>query len=183
MGVIVSQEDLGALTRFRFCPRCAGASLQADSAKSWRCSACGFRYFHNVAVAVALLLKVGGDLLFARRAHDPGSGLLDFPGGFVDPDETLEQAMVRELAEELGLVVETAALRYAFSGCNRYPFADVTYLTSDVFFLLELPERPSLQCADDVAEVQWHPLANIPWEQLAFPTVAHAVQRLLEDER
>lgn len=179
----MSQEDLGVLTGFRFCPGCGAESLHADSAKSWRCRACGFRYFHNVAVAVALLLRVGDDLLFARRAHDPGAGLLDFPGGFVDPDETLEQAMVRELAEELGIEVAPGALRYAFSGCNRYPFANVTYLTSDVFFLLELPERPTLRCADDVAEAQWHPLANIPWEQLAFPTVARAVQRLLEDER
>ena len=179
----MSRQDLGALTGFRFCPGCGGESLRADSAKSWRCSACDFRYFHNVAVAVALLLRVGGDLLFARRAHDPGAGLLDFPGGFVDPDETLEHAMVRELNEELGMKVEPSALRYAFSGYNRYPFANVTYLTSDAFFLLELPERPPLQCADDVAEAQWHPLANIPWDQLAFPTVARAVQRLLERER
>lgn len=179
----MSQEELSGLTGFRFCPGCGSESLWADSAKSWRCAACGFRYFHNVAVAVALLLRVGGDLLFARRAHAPAAGLLDFPGGFVDPDETLEQAMVRELAEELGMEVDPAALRYAFSGYNHYPFADVTYLTSDVFFLLELPERPRLQCADDVAEAQWHPLSNIPWEQLAFPTVARAVRRLLEEEQ
>lgn len=179
----MSQEDLGALTGFRYCPGCAGATLSADSAKSWCCTACGFRYFHNVAVAVALLLRVGDDLLFTRRAHEPGAGLLDFPGGFVDPDETLEQAMLREVSEELGLVVEAATLRYAFSGYNRYPFAQVTYLTSDVFFLLELPERPTLRCADDVAEAQWHPLTAIPWEQLAFPTVARAVQRLLEDHQ
>lgn len=179
----MSKDELSGLTGFRFCPGCGAESFEADSRKSWRCSACGFRYFHNVAVAVALLLKVDGDLLFARRAHDPGAGLLDFPGGFVDPDETLEQALVRELDEELGLKVAPAAPRYAFSGCNRYPFANVTYLTSDVFFLLELPERPQLRCADDVAEVQWHPLGDIPWERLAFPTVARAVQRLLEDER
>jgi len=174
---------LQELTGFRFCPRCGRASLQVDSVKSWRCGACGFRYFHNVAVAVALLLRVGDDLLFARRAHAPAAGLLDFPGGFVDPGETLEQALVRELEEELGMEIEAAALRYAFSGCNRYPFADVTYLTSDVFFLLELAERPPLECADDVAEAQWHPLDNIPWDQLAFPTLAHAVRRLLEGEQ
>lgn len=179
----MAQNELSALTGFRFCPGCGAESLEADSAKSWRCTACGFRYFHNVAVAVALLLKVGDDLLFARRAHEPGAGLLDFPGGFVDSGETLEQAMVRELAEELGLEVEPTALRYAFSGCNRYPFANVTYLTSDAFFLLELAERPLLQCADDVAEAQWHPLTSIPWEQLAFATVAQAVERLLEDEQ
>lgn len=183
MGAIVSQETLSALTGFRFCPGCGSESLRADSAKSWRCAVCGFRYFHNVAVAVALLLRVGDDILLTRRARAPAAGLLDFPGGFVDPDETLEQAMVRELAEELGMDVDPAALRYAFSGCNRYPFAEVTYLTADAFFLLELAERPRLQCADDVAEAQWHPLTDIPWEQLAFPNVADALRRLLEAER
>ncbi|MCC5886327.1 MAG: NUDIX domain-containing protein [Gammaproteobacteria bacterium] len=170
------------MTGFRFCPGCGGESLLVESAKSFRCTVCGFRYFHNVAVAVAVLIRVEDELLFARRAHAPAAGLLDFPGGFVDADETLEQAAVRELAEELGLEVDPGALRYAFSGCNRYPFAGVTYLTSDAFFLLPLPERPTLRCADDVAEALWRPLGDIPWAELAFPTVARAVERLLEDE-
>lgn len=177
------QQQVEALTGFRFCPRCAGESLRAESAKSWRCSDCGFRYFHNVAVAVAVLIRVGDELLLTRRAEEPAAGLLDFPGGFVDGEETLEQAAVRELAEELGLSVDPAALRYGFSGHNRYPYAGITYLTADVFFLLELPQRPTLRCADDVAEAQWHSLSQLPWEELAFPIVAQAAGRLIEEYR
>ncbi|TVS16497.1 MAG: NUDIX domain-containing protein [Gammaproteobacteria bacterium] len=171
------------LTGFRFCPACGAQTLMADSSKSMRCRACGFRYFHNVAVAVSLLLQVGGDLLLTRRAHAPAQGLLDFPGGFVDPDENLEQALIRELREELDLDLDAGALSYRFSGYNRYLFADVTYLTADAFFGLELPERPALRCADDVAAVEWHPLAAVPRAELAFPIVAEAVLRLREFPR
>ncbi|NBQ11289.1 MAG: NUDIX domain-containing protein [Gammaproteobacteria bacterium] len=118
-------------------------------------------------------------VLLTQRARDPQQGFLDFPGGFVDPEETLEAAAVRELEEELGLAIDGDALRYRFSLWNRYPYAGVTYPTSDVYFELTLPARPVLRCADDVAGAYWFPHPGaIPREQLAFPAVVDAVERL-----
>ncbi len=166
------------LTGFRYCPRCGRSTLQADGPKAVHCDHCGYRYFHNVAVAVSLLLQVDGQLLLTRRARDPAAGLLDFPGGFVDQEERLEEALRREVAEELGLAVDPAALSYGGSGHNRYRFEEVTYLTADVFFSLELPERPVLRCADDVAAAEWYPLDAIPDAELAFPIVADTIREL-----
>lgn len=169
----------GDLAAFRFCPGCGAAAIAPESAKSVRCGDCGFRYFHNVAAAAGLILRVGGTILFTRRARAPGQGLLDFPGGFVDPGETVEHGLAREVREELGLTVDPDELVYVGSGCNRYPFAGVTYRTADLFFELRVAERPPLQCADDVAAAEWHPLDAIPWGELAFDTVRDAVRRLL----
>ena len=77
-------------------------------------------------------------------AHAPAAGTLDVPGGFVDPGETLEAAVARELEEELGLRIEPQALRYLFTLPNLYPYADVTYATSDTFFRVDLATRPEL---------------------------------------
>lgn len=163
----------------RYCPACGAQRLAPETNKRWVCGACAFRYYHNVATAVAVVLRVGEAVLLTRRARDPQQGFLDFPGGFVDPEETLEAAAVRELEEELGLTVNGDALRYCFSLWNRYPYAGVTYPTSDVYFELTLPARPVLRCADDVAGAYWFPHPGaIPRDQLAFPAVVDAVERL-----
>lgn len=163
----------------RYCPACGAKRLAPESNKRWVCGACAFCYYHNVATAVAVVLRVGEAVLLTQRARNPQQGFLDFPGGFVDPGETLEAAAVRELEEELGLTVDGDALRYRFSLWNRYPYAGVTYPTSDVYFELTLPTRPVLRCADDVAGAYWFPRPGvIPREQLAFPAVLEAVERL-----
>jgi len=173
-------EDLAA---FRFCPACGREGLLREGAKGVVCPRCGFRYFHNVAATVGLVIEVAGEILFTRRARAPAKGLLDFPGGFVDPGETVEQAVGREVREELGIELDTARVSYGFSACNRYPFESVIYPTADLYFILHLSERPVIRCADDVAAVEWYPRTAIPWDDLAFPAVRDAVIRLQEKAR
>lgn len=167
------------MATLRYCPACGAERFAPETAKRWRCGACAFRYYHNVATAVAVVLRVGDAVLLTERARAPQQGFLDFPGGFVDPEETLEAAAVRELKEELGLTIDGSALAYRFSLWNRYPYAEVTYPTSDVYFELALARPPALRCADDVAGAYWFASPSaIPRERLAFPAVAAAVERL-----
>ncbi|MFO0293604.1 MAG: 8-oxo-dGTP diphosphatase MutT [Rhodospirillales bacterium] len=76
----------------------------------------------SVLVAAAALIDDGGRVLLAQRP--PGksmAGLWEFPGGKVDPGETPEAALARELAEELGIDITTACLApFAFAS-HRYP--------------------------------------------------------------
>ena len=92
---------------FRYCPKCSAAALRPSSPKSIRCSECGFEYFFNAAGAVAaLIVNQNGELLVTVRAHDPHKGKLDLPGGFIDPGESAEHALAREIKEELNLDIE-----------------------------------------------------------------------------
>ena len=166
------------LAPFRRCPACGTPGLRFEGDKALRCAACDFRYFHNVAVAVAGVLVLGDRLLMTRRAEAPRAGSLDLPGGFVDPAESLEAALCRELAEELGLVVPVDTPRYLFSAWNRYPYAGVVYRTSDVYFSVRLDAEPALHCADDVAEALWLTPAEALAEELSFPTVRESLERL-----
>ena len=62
-----------------------------------------------VTVAAAALINRAGDVLVQRRpAGKPHGGLWEFPGGKIEPGETPEAALVRELEEELGIIVEPA---------------------------------------------------------------------------
>ncbi len=152
-----------------FCPRCGSGSLQQRSEKEFACG-CGFHYFQNVASAVMVALCWQDELLVAVRARDPGRGLLDLPGGFVDPGESLEEALVRELKEELGLDLTGETPRYLGSYANVYPYDDVTYHTCDTVFLLSWQTslwwwRPTM----------WPPVSGASWPALPLPSLPFAL--------
>ncbi|MBW0148735.1 Nudix family hydrolase [Marinobacter arenosus] len=65
----------------------------------------------EVHVAVAVVIREGRVLIARRPDHVHQGGLLEFPGGKVEPDETVQQALVREIAEETGLSVPEGSLK------------------------------------------------------------------------
>ena len=161
-----------------FCPACGAKAFNALSIKEYRCAECGYRLFHNTAAAVAAMIVVGSEVLLAQRASEPAKGLYDFPGGFVDPDESQEAALARELYEELKLEVTPSQFEYMFSDHNTYEYQGVVYKTSDSFFVLRLDSKPLLQIQDDVTSAQWCELSMIDTQILAFDGVKRAIDRL-----
>lgn len=167
---------------FRFCPQCARPST-CTSPREFRCEPCGFRYFFNVAAAVGAFIVFDGELLLTRRAHAPAAGTLDLPGGFVDPDESLEGALARELHEELALTVASNELRYLFSLPNRYPFAGITYRTADCFYRIDYPTRPAVQARDDVSAVLWVAPDKIATHEIGLDSARAALAQFLREAR
>lgn len=163
-----------------FCPSCASKGFVNSESKSWQCSSCGFIYFHNTASAVGGILKVKNEILLAIRKHNPGKGMLDLPGGFVDYDESLEAALVREMQEELRVTL--GPWRYVFSYPNRYEYEGVLYNTIDAFFLTELDEKPNVIASDDVADIVWVDIQEIDLESIEFVSVRNAVIHLQGNE-
>ena len=160
-----------------FCPKCGGKTLLIVSQKECRCD-CGFHFFQNVAAAVMVAICWQDEVLVAVRARNPGKGLLDLPGGFVDPGESLEGALVRELQEELELDVSAHPCTYLGSFPNIYPYDGITYHTCDTFFAIRLSEKPFIQPADDVAACQWLKIRDVPLSRFAFESTRTAMARL-----
>ncbi|MFW5829906.1 MAG: NUDIX hydrolase [Planctomycetota bacterium] len=166
---------MDARSVLRFCPRCGGDALQSQDGHCFSCSDCGGSLFFNTAAAVGALIEDdAGRLLAARRARDPGAGLYDWPGGFVDHGEDLEQALRRELQEELGVVVRS--LQYLCTAANSYPYQGLTYHTSDAYYLVRVHEPEGIRPADDVAAVRWCDPQALRGEDLAFPCCRIALQ-------
>ena len=110
---------------FNFCPKCGSQQFEFQGEKSFLCNSCNFLYYINVAGAVAaLILDDQNRLMFAKRAFDPHKGSLDLPGGFVDKDESAEEALKREIKEELNLEVDRYTLFRSFQ--KRYNFRILT---------------------------------------------------------
>lgn len=164
----------------RFCPQCGQKTLSQCSAKQFVCTHCQFTYFHNPAAAVMIAITVEDELLIAIRGREPGLGGWDLPGGFVDPDESLEQAAIREIQEELGITIDTLTYQGSFS--NTYRYKEVEYKTCDTFFVCSLPSKPTLIAQDDVAEVLWVKKQDIELERFAFLSTQHAVSQWLQQK-
>ncbi|MBO6218220.1 MAG: NUDIX domain-containing protein [Treponema sp.] len=132
---------------FNFCPACGGKNIQNVNMRKWLCADCGFDLYNNVASAVGLVIQnAEGKILLEKRAKAPRKGFLAFPGGFVDPDETAEEACFRECMEEIG--VEPLSLKYIASFPNTYEYKNIQYKTCDAFFEATLPADAKLKAQE-----------------------------------
>ena len=165
----------------KYCPACGAAAFRAVSAKQFKCSACGFVYFQNVAAAAGAVIEAAGQVLLVRRAKDPDRGRLDLPGGFVDPGESLEQALVRELREELDLSLTADRCgSYFCSSVNEYCYKGTAYHSLDMFFLIQLKEQPDIVPDDDVGDFLWMAPGEIELDAISFPSVRDALRCYLQ---
>ncbi len=163
-----------------FCPACGVRGLRFVE-KQFLCPTCHMTLFFNPGTAVAALIKnPKGELLVVTRAHDPKKGAWDLPGGFVDPGETAEQALVREIREELGATLEN--LSYLFSSANAsYPYKGITYQTTDLAFEATIARPETIRAADDVHETLWIAPENMDIAQFGFTSIQQIVTRYLAD--
>ncbi len=162
----------GMQISLKYCPACGRPGFAPG--RRCECPACGFVYFHNAAAAVALILEVEDKILLTRRALEPGWGRLDLPGGFIEPGETAEEGLRRELGEELGLV--SAELNYLCSLPNRYPWGGVEYRTLDLFFVARLESLEGLRPSGEIAAVELVEPAAIALDELAFDSIRRGLE-------
>lgn len=145
------ETDERTLTR---CPDCGGGRLEYRNHRHWVCPDCGLDLYNNVAAACGMVFYTeDGHILFERRAKNPGKGKLGFPGGFIDPDETVEEACVRECLEETGLTLNPDRLEYLMNRPNTYSYKGITYKTCDLFFACQLNDDQLKQLKAQETEV------------------------------
>lgn len=100
-----------------WCGRCGGATRLAESERALHCDACGLRQYPKLAPCVIVLITRGADMLLARSPRFR-PGFFSTLAGFIEPGESAEECVHREVAEEVGLQVDQ--LRYL--GSQNWPF-------------------------------------------------------------
>lgn len=144
------RSEHNPLNVFRFCPKCGSQDFAPDTEKSLKCKKCNFRYYINMSASVAAIIRnEKSEILFTVRKYDPARGMLDLPGGFVDPGETAEQTVVREIKEELNLNI--SRIEYLGTFTNKYLYGEIEYQTLDLVFNCTVETFENLQVADDVS--------------------------------
>jgi ADP-ribose pyrophosphatase YjhB (NUDIX family) len=163
---------------FRFCPVCgrplAARLLRASEPERLVCTSCGFVLYLDPKVAVGTIIHAGdGRVVLVRRAIDPGYGKWVFPGGYVDRGEEVLGAALREAREECGLEVRIDGLVNIYSYAGATPIIIVyaaTMLAGD------------LVVDDEGLEARLFDRAEIPWDELAFPSTTDALRDYFEGD-
>jgi NAD+ diphosphatase len=127
-GPLLSREDAGLMVHavalaewhavHRHCPRCGGRLEPAQAGHVLVCSVCERQHFPRADPAVIMLVTDGDRALLGRQPSWP-EGRYSTLAGFVDPGESLEEAVVREVAEEVG--VEVTDVTYFGNQPWRFP--------------------------------------------------------------
>jgi NADH pyrophosphatase NudC (nudix superfamily) len=154
---------------FSYCPQCKSDQLEYTKQKRTHCLSCDFVFYQNTAAAVAVLVKFENRFIVLKRGRNPGKGMLDLPGGFIDPGESAEAGCHREIKEELGISVQN--ITYVGSGPNIYPYKGVTYTTCDLFFIAECIDTNFVRQIDEVDEILLLTRDEINIELFAFESI------------
>jgi NAD+ diphosphatase len=101
----------------QFCGRCGAATVNVANEFSKKCPACGLTSYPRISPAVIVLIEHGNKVLLSRSPHFP-KGMYSIQAGFVEPGENLEQAVKREILEEVGIHIK----QVKYFGSQPWPF-------------------------------------------------------------
>lgn len=136
-----------------FCGRCGGKTEPAPGELAMRCTRCGTMHYPRLSPAAIVLVKRGEHLLLARSPEFP-QGLYSVLAGFVEPGESIEAAVVREVREEVGIEVTNVT----YFGSQPWPFPNSLMIgfTAD-YTGGDLTPEPG-----EIEDAGWYTADNLP---------------------
>ncbi len=117
-------------------------------------------------------------MLFIERAKEPAKGKLAFVGGFIDAGEIAEQALEREIEEEVGLKVGN--IKYVASFPNSYSYKNITYPVLDFFFSATCLQTNTEIDQTEVADLHWLNPGDVDADKLAFDSMKMAFKHWIK---
>jgi len=151
----------------RFCGRCATPTEPAPGERARRCPICGLLAFPRLAPAVIVLVERDGAALLARNKNFP-IPMYSTIAGFVEPGETLEAAVIREVNEEVGIVIDD--VRYQSS--QPWPFPHSLMIG----FTATWRDGDIVCDGTEIAEADWFTPGNLP----TIPPPLSIARRLID---
>ncbi|HUQ77020.1 MAG TPA: NUDIX hydrolase [Burkholderiales bacterium] len=162
----------------KFCANCGAGVVKrvppGDTLPRWLCDQCGEIHYQNPKLVVGTIPEHEGKLLLCRRAIEPRYGYWTLPAGFMENAETCGEGAARETVEEAGAQVE---LGPAFSMIS-VPAVNQVH----VFFLARL-RNLEFKAGEETLEVGFFDESAIPWNQIAFRTVAATLRLWFADRK
>ena len=161
-----------------FCLKCGQPGQlsipQGDQRERLVCNSCNYIHYENPKVICGALVTWQDKVLLCKRAIEPRYGLWTLPAGFMELYETMEQGAARETLEEAEAVVNIEQLYCMFN----IPRIGQIY----VLFKGDLQDG-KFGAGDESLECGLFTEEDIPWEDLAFPSVERTLRHYFQDRK
>lgn len=155
-----------------YCSRCGASltfgSVEGEDRERLACSACGYVAYVNPRLVVTTIpVTDAGEIVLLRRGIEPGRGWWAQPGGFLEVDETVTEAAIRETLEETGLIVRPGEIIGFYSRLE----AAVVVLAYEAQVV-----GGEYRLNPEALEIQAFRPEAIPWQGIAFKTTHWALR-------
>lgn len=155
-----------------FCTRCGDSlqfgALEGEDRDRLACASCGFVAYVNPRLVVTTIpVNAAGEVVLLRRGIEPGRGSWAQPGGFLEVDETVTEAAIRETLEETGLVVEPGEIVGLYSRLE----AAVVVIAFEARVV-----AGGYRLNPEALEIEAFRPEAIPWQGIAFKTTHWALR-------
>ena len=162
----------------KFCSQCGNPVSQkipqGDNRLRHVCDQCQTIHYQNPRIVAGCLPVWKKQVLLCRRAIQPRYGLWTLPAGFMENGETIEQAAIRETLEEACARVRDLQLYTLFD----LPHINQVYM----LFRAELADL-DFAAGEESLEVQLFDEVDIPWSELAFPSIGRTLEYFFADRQ
>ena len=138
---------------FLFCPTCGNKLIESKIPTARFCKTCNHEHFPRIEPCVIILVSKGDEILLARH-KERNQNLHTCIAGFVELGESIEQAVAREIAEEVGIEIKN--IRYV--GSQHWPFPDQLMLA----FRAEYKSGTIKVQEDELYEAKWFNRSSLP---------------------
>lgn len=138
-----------------------------DERERLTCPDCGYIAYENPLIVVGSVATWEDRILLCRRAIDPRSGYWTLPAGFMEERETTAEGAAREAWEEARARIEVGPLLALY---------DIPRISQVQLIFRARLLSPDVAAGPESAEVGLFAWEEIPWAELAFPTVAWALR-------
>lgn len=156
----------------QFCGQCGRNTKQTHGSFERQCTHCHLSYYPRISPSIIVLIKKGNEILMTRSPHFP-PGAYGLVAGFVEAGENLEQALHREIREEVNITVTNVA----YFGSQTWPFPDslmvgftADYLAGDIVI-----------DPNEIESANWYNCNNLPGLpsslSIARQLIAHVINK------
>ena len=163
---------IGWQKNHRFCSRCGAPTQLHEKDSAMQCTACGYLQYPRISPCIIALVTRGEYALLGRSSHFP-DGMFSCLAGFIEAGETVEQAVAREIHEEVGIAITD--LRY--QGSQSWPFPHSLMLG----FQAEYDGGDIVIDDDEIVEADWFHYTALPTVPPRGSIARTLIERWVED--
>ena len=146
---------------------------KGDTHRRHVCKKCGHIFYENPKIVTGIIPIHNEKILLCKRAIEPRKNYWTVPSGFMEMDETLQEAALREANEEAGIKPKITALHTIY---------DLPHLGQVYFLFKGKCETPNHTPGIETIESKWFEYKNIPWSDIAFSSVTFGLKHFFNAE-